>query len=67
MHAAADAAPFRRLYDVYLNCGGRNAPMALHASRINLVMVPVVHACGVYSRVTAQTLVGSGPLSSWLH
>jgi hypothetical protein len=66
MHAAADAAPFRRLCDVHLNCGGGVAPMALHATRIHSVMVPAVHACGCSSCVTAQKVVGPGPLPSWL-
>jgi hypothetical protein len=44
MHAAADAAPFRMLCDVHLNCVGGEAPMVLHASRIHSVMVPAVHS-----------------------
>jgi hypothetical protein len=66
IHVAADAALFRRLCGFHLNCGGGEAPMALHASRIHSVMVLAVHACGVSSRVTAQKVAGSGPMSSYL-
>jgi hypothetical protein len=66
MPAAADAASFRRLCDVHLNCVGGEATMVLHASRIHSVMAPVVHVCGCSSGVTAQKVVGPGPLPSWL-
>jgi hypothetical protein len=63
MHAVADAAPFHKLCDVH---AGGDSPMALHASRIHLVMVHAVQACSASSYVTAQKLAGSGPLSSCL-
>jgi hypothetical protein len=68
MHTRADAAPFCRLCDIHLRfvcvcvcmcvCiflgGGGDAPVMMHASRIQCVMVPDVHALGVSSREMAM-------------